>query len=330
MSWGIVSMISEPDPLVLAWVAHNLRLGADQITIFLDGDHPQLEKTLAGLEKVSLTRVDPDHWPFDDPRPEKIGPRQVIALNNAYAHAEVDWLLHIDADEFLDFEDVDSWLAQLPSEVVSAMAHVAERFHVGAPDPRNIFDGVFRVPAPAEMEDQLDRIDGAAAPYLDYGVTGYETGKSFFRVGRGLDLRVHCPFNPGSLVSQSLPGHPLLHFDGLTALSWVRKKQRLLRQQPKAIYVQRPGWRAQFRTVVDIEENITPLLELYHQLKCLSPERLTALEELGLIRHNKLDLLTAVRKVFPTLNHSHSVRRFERTFSRGSIGLWFDRIMKRV
>lgn len=298
MSWGIAAMISEPDPLVLAWAAHNIELGASELLVYLDGNHPEVERHLSSLPQITLTRIDPPHWPFPDPRPPALGPRQRLLLKDACARTTVDWLFHTDADEFLALPDISARLEAMPPEVDFVYAQMAERMHITAPDPNDIFDGVFRKITPKGLEEDIARIDGPAAPYLEEGVAGYPSGKSIVRMGREITMMVHMPANAGRLKRADLPGAPLLHFDGLTPKSWIRKKQRLLAQQPGAIYATRLGWRAQYRAVNGAKRGNAQLLPLYATIKCASEERLTALDRLGLITRHKLDHSGAVKRVF--------------------------------
>ena len=319
MNWGIVSMISEPDPLVLAWVAHHLRLGAARIDIYLDKAAPELSAALAPLPQVHLHRVDGDHWPAAlAPRPAQVGGRQRAVIQHCYDRSKVDWLLHIDADEFLrPAQKGRSWedaLAELGDEVDFASVLVAERVHVTRPDPDNIFDGVFRKPYPPRTPDlqaTMAAIEGDALPFLDRGFAAYLTGKPFFRTGRGLPLGVHTPRNPRNFTGHTFPWRPLLHFDGLTSRSYILKKLRAIDQNPAAPLARIPNWREQNLAVLRARNDPATLEAIYHRIKCLDPDRLARLDELGLILRIDLNLPGALRAVFPDLDVDLSVAHFD-------------------
>jgi|GEM_PF-3307179 len=316
MNWGIASLISEPDPLVLTWVAHHLRLGAARIDIFLDTAAPALADTLAPLSQVRLHRIDADHWPDAlGPRPAQIGARQRAVIQHCYDRADLDWLLHIDADEFLrPAQHGGAWddvLAGLDNGIDYASVLVAERAHVGAPDADNIFDGVFRRPYPPRLAAEMAGIERDALPFLDHGFAAYTSGKSFFRTGRGLPLGVHCPVNPGRFTGHTFPWRPLLHFDGLTAQSYIQKKLRAIDQNPAAPLSRIPNWREQNLAVLRSRDDPAALKALYHQMKCLSPDRLSRLDGLDLILRVDLDLPGALRVVLPGTEVDLSVAHFD-------------------
>lgn len=316
MRWGITAMVSEPDPLVLAWVAHYLAIGADHVWIYLDGDHASLRAQLANVAACTVIRVDAAHWPFDTPRPSPVAARQRLALQHRYDLAQVEWLLHADVDEFLNMPDITTWLAGLGDDIDYAFALVSERLHVTAPDPDNIFDGVFRIMTPAPLADQVAAIDGPGARFLDRGMAGYAGGKSFFRTGRGLEAKLHVPRYPRRFTRATLPGHPLLHFDGLTVATWLMKKQRLIAQQPNAVNSQHLSRRSQFRAISHIHDgphvNDTDPATLYHRIKCATPDRLAALDALGLIQRPQLDIPQALERYFPNLSVDLSTQAYDR------------------
>ena len=315
MSWGIVSMISEPDPLVLAWVAHHLRLGPARIDIYLDTPSPGLHDQLAALPQVHLHRIDGARWPDKlGPRPAQVGRRQRVLIQHCYDRAAVGWLLHIDADEFLRPAPAGNWaaaLAALQDKVDYASVRVLERAHIGRPDPANIFDGVFRRPYPPDATEEMARIEGDAAPYLDRGFAAYASSKPFFRTGRNLPLGVHGPVNPRDFESHTFPGRLLLHYDGLTAQSYIQKKLRAIDQNPAAPLARIPSWREQNQAVLRHREDPDALNTLYARIKCLDPTRLARLEELGLILRHDLDLPAALEATFPGLSVDLSVAHYD-------------------
>ena len=308
MSWGVVAMISEPDPVVLAWVAHYCRLGADHVWLYLDGPHQQVETLLSGRTDCTVVRVDGSHWPFGAPYPQGVGARQRRVLADAYDGDRVEWLLHADADEFLiapPDTSVSAWLAGLAPEVDFVFANVAERRHVGTPAADTVFDGVFRRATPRrlgrKLSTKLAKIDGDMAQYLDNGLCAYSNGKSFFRTGRNLRLKVHMPEDHRALTREDMPGAPLLHFDGLTRAGWCGKKLRVVAVQPNAPQGRHEFRAAQFRTALELQHDPEGLSAFYDRLKCLSPAQLAGLQEMDLIQPAELDLEGAVAAAFDGL-----------------------------
>lgn len=301
MRWGVVSTLSEPDPLVLAFAAHYLALGAARLYLFLDRPNPQVAASLAADPRCELVTCDAAYWAGQaQGRPFAQGQRQVVNLQSAYDRAEEDWLLHVDADEFLI--DADRVLGQLDGlAAVKESVHVgvAERLHVDTPDPDNVFAGVFRLPHGPDLAGEIARLDGAVTPYLRAGLAGYPSGKSFFRTGRGLAVGVHSPREARRERVAVVPGRPLLHFDGLTPKSWIWKKKRTISQQPGWVNFPRPARVRQFMEVHRLWNDPAGLERLYHDLKVLSPERMAGLQAYGLIRTAPFDPTAAIARIFP-------------------------------
>lgn len=312
MRWSVVATVSEPAPLVITFVAACFARGATEVQLYLDTPQPALEAALARVPACVLIHCDAAYWRVAaEGRPWAPSDRQRYNLQRAYDASGVDWLLHIDADEFLSASgDVAAALAALPETCLVAQVAVAERVYLTAPDPKNIFDGVFRRPNPLPLQPQVDAIDGAAAQFLRQGMTSYPSSKAFFRTGRGLQADVHSARNVSVAEVGSLPGWRLFHFDGLTMQSWVRKKQRTLAQQP--------GWqafaaarRAQLAAIAAADATQGGLEALYLSIKQLSPERAAALRALDLLTPGDLDLRRDLARVFPGLAVDLSVAGFD-------------------
>ena len=101
--WGIVSTIKAPLEAIQAFAAHHLELGAHRILIYLDDPDPETEAALRAHSKVRVRACDRAYWKASGQnRPKKHQPRQTYNASQAYAATkDVDWLCHIDVDEFL-------------------------------------------------------------------------------------------------------------------------------------------------------------------------------------------------------------------------------------
>ncbi|MDZ4393649.1 glycosyltransferase family 2 protein [Cypionkella sp.] len=312
MRWSVVATVSEPAPLVAAFVAACVVRGATEVHLYLDTPQPALEAALAGVPGCVLIRCDAAYWrALPEGRPWAPSDRQRYNLQGAYDNSRVDWLLHIDADEFLSRGgDVAAALAALPASCLVAQVPVVERVYLTAPDPDDIFDGVFRRPNPLPLQAQVDAIDGAVAPFLRQGMTGYPSSKAFFRTGRGLQTDIHSARNVTLADISPLQGWQLHHFDGLTLQSWIGKRQRVIAQQP--------GWRsfaparcAQLQAIAAEGATQDEHAALYLAIKQLSPARAAALAALDLITPGDLDLRGDLARVFPGLGFDLSVAGFD-------------------
>lgn len=338
MTWSVVATVSEPEPLVMAFVAACLTRGASAVHLYLDSPQPGLEAALAGVARCHLIRCDAAYWrasPGGRPWPQS--DRQRHNLKCAYEASSSDWMLNIDADEFLMGDgDPARALAALPEGCSFAQMRVAERVYLAMPDAHCIFDGVFRRPNPPELQAEVDRIDGDAARFLRQGMTGYPTGKGFFRVGRGLTVDLHSAkgLRPQRMVV--LPDWQVQHFDGLTPKGWIWKKQRTMAQQP--------GWqnfaperRAQCQAVADAGTDLAALERLYLSIKQLDAGRAAALSDLGLIVPGDVDVRADLARVFPGRTVDLSIAGFDaallgytRHRTHSALRSWFGRTRRRL
>ncbi|WP_380057807.1 glycosyltransferase family 2 protein [Falsihalocynthiibacter sp. SS001] len=219
-TWAVALTAAEPAALVLANVAHHLATGAAEVFVFLDVENADLSRTLSAHPRVTVENCDADYWTrVNGRRPKLHTTRQ--KLNLAEVRTRCDWLLNIDADEFLWCEEeFTQILARVPDSKGWLKILTRERRRIAGRTPLDIFEGVF-----------VAR-EGEALALTDGGFTGHVVGKSCVRMGRGYELRLHSPQQAGEEkwvpreVSQDAV---LLHFDGLTPLHWASKL--LLRAQ---------------------------------------------------------------------------------------------------
>ncbi len=340
--WDVCACVQEAAPLVCAFVAHHRHLGAGTIHLFLDGPQPEVSAALADLPFVKITVTDAAFWAALGlpARPVRSGDRQRPALRQVMETAACDWVLHIDADEFLTCDgNPAAILAAQPPETDYVFVPVAERVYLSDPDPADIFAGAFRRPArtpPARAA--LDAIDGEAAPYLDRGVTGYYSGKSFFRAGGRVPPGIHVPTPHDPARGARPAGLELLHFDGLTARHWTTKKLRSLGNHTGYLTGGDPPRMRQFEAALANRRTPDRLADLYLRLKVLSAERAEGLRRLGLLREERLDPRPALRAVLPGADLDLSVAAFDafavyrprwddrwrlRPIRRGSVRWWW-------
>lgn len=118
-TWGIVATVKAPAKTILNFVAYHLDLGADRVFVCLDDDNKEAFDALRAHPKVTCTINDKDFWIEKFGRqPAKHQVRQTRNASRIYRQAKsVDWLFHIDVDEFLcPKADLGETLAQLPSD----------------------------------------------------------------------------------------------------------------------------------------------------------------------------------------------------------------------
>lgn len=95
----IVACMRNEALFVVEWVAHHLAMGFDQILVYTNDCDDGTDRIL------QLLGQDAPVQQFDNPGPYEAGSIQKQALALAFARPEVkcaDWVLHIDADEYVN------------------------------------------------------------------------------------------------------------------------------------------------------------------------------------------------------------------------------------
>ncbi|ASP21761.1 glycosyl transferase family 2 [Antarctobacter heliothermus] len=220
--WGTVTTVKAPLKAILTFAAWHLEQGAHRIYIYLDEDAPQTFATLKAHPKIRVTQTDAAYWAKRNGRPDKHQARQSANARHANNRKpEVDWLAHIDVDEFLlSDRPVAEHLATLPADALCARFRPVEALAPGnATAPGETAFKAFHL-------DQTARQQAAEVcfptwgQHLSGGFLSHVAGKLFFRAGtKGLQIRIHNVIlndvqNPGQVA---LPDIELGHFH---AASW--------------------------------------------------------------------------------------------------------------
>lgn len=213
--WGIVSTIKAPLAEIQTFCAHHLELGAHRIYLYLDDPEQDAADSLSAHPKLRVQVCDEGYWNRHlGRRPAKHQPRQVENARHAYSRrVEVDWLTHIDVDEFLwPTTPLPDQLAALPGDCIVARIRPAEALATTTPDPVTHFK---RLTIDRAMRDQQSRrIYPTFGRHLNGGFLSHVQGKLIYRTGQpGLHAKIHNVFvgeqmNPGQ---QELTGTELLH-----------------------------------------------------------------------------------------------------------------------
>ncbi|MEQ6248330.1 glycosyltransferase family 2 protein [Sulfitobacter sp. HNIBRBA3233] len=223
-TWGVVSTIKAPAASILRWAAWHLEAGAHRVTVYLDDANPAAQAALRDHPKCRVRRCDDGYWQRQHgKRPDAHQSRQTFNATHAYARADdVDWLVHLDADEFLvSDQPVASYLSDLPADVLSARTRPMELL-AGSDVAR---DAAFKMFIPAGK--QRERIVASLYPefgaHLKGGFLSHIAGKVFCRTGLGpVKFRIHNVFlgeemNPGHVEIDDLH---LAHFHAPDWDSW--------------------------------------------------------------------------------------------------------------
>lgn len=311
--WGIVSTIKAPLPAILNFAAWHFELGAHRLYLYLDENVPDTLAALKSHPKIKVMHTDAAYWDKRKGRPDKHQVRQ--SLNARHANnrrVEVDWLAHIDVDEFLlPSDDIGHLLASLPTDVSCARLRPIEALAYGdAVEPGETAFKAFHL-------DQQKRQSAAQAcfptwgKYLSGGFLSHVAGKLFFRSGqKGLQIKIHNIVldgvqNPGQV---ELPAIELGHFHADSWLHFIRAYKFRL---DKGSY--RSELKPQVRTegapnLHDLFQSIESLggedaLKAFFNEICVADIDLCLrLKANGLLRRHSMNLPKLREKHFPGIN----------------------------
>ncbi len=313
VKWGIVSTIKAPRHDVLGFAAYHLQRGAHRLYIYLDTSDAASFAALKAHPKIRVTQTDDAYWAKKGGRPAKHQPRQTINAADAYAkRVEVDWLAHIDHDEFMvcDTPFVDQ-LSALDAACLCARIRPVEALEwTGSPKEPRPFKG-FALPM-QERRKITEMLYPTYGAHLNGGFLSHVAGKMIYRTGiEGFSVKIHNAFlndqqNPGQ---QELPQTRLCHLHGDTWEAWqasyaYRKSQGAYRAELNAPFDQGKGGKNMHSYLSEIEANGGPeaLRAFYTEVCTARPDLLEGLSSHGLLHWHMLDLKAAIVEHFP--NHA--------------------------
>ncbi|WP_103259050.1 glycosyltransferase family 2 protein [Tabrizicola aquatica] len=225
VKWGVVATVKAPEEQVLAFIAHHLALGAAHVWIYFDDPADPAHARVSRLRNVTARRCTGWYWAIRGGRHEKLHNRQITNAIHAQRKCKLDWLAHIDSDEFLYApRPIAELLAEVPSDVPNVLMDAFEAMH--DPDlPDDIFTArQFRGPLGPAHPALHAAIFGPVADVVAKGNLGHTIGKSFCRIGvPGVRLGLHEVFTGRTpLVRPFHPSLRVLHFHAHDPVEWRR------------------------------------------------------------------------------------------------------------
>ncbi|WP_299280434.1 glycosyltransferase family 2 protein [uncultured Tateyamaria sp.] len=195
-TWGLAATILAPAPKVLRFAAYHLEHGAHRLYIYLDAPNDVAFDHLKAHPKIRVQTCDTAHWErLGGKRPGKHQVRQAMNATHAYQRrTEVDWLIHMDVDEFLvPAAPIADLLGALPAQQTTARVRPMEL--LGGSD--TAFKAFIPAgPARRTIVNEIYRTFGA---YIKGGFLSHVAGKVFVR--KGLDdisIQIHNAFQNGN------------------------------------------------------------------------------------------------------------------------------------
>jgi hypothetical protein len=321
-TWGIVMLANEPEALLLANVGYHLGTGAQKVYVYLDNPADPLAGRLSAIPGCEVTLCTPVFWRKTGPgRPMLQTKRQIRIASHAYRQTNLDWLVHLDADEFIvQQRPLAEELQHFPRGQGFIRLQNQERAYYQDQTPHSMFEGGFRIPfrGGAAMEPALFR---DLTPFFAMGVAGHAAGKAAVPTGFNYKLLVHAPrkrlpklqlagpagMEPasdfstadakGALPALASASSVLLHFDGLTPLHWMLKILRYS-DHPSEQWPWFLGPHRQKQLEYALRDGATPAsLGAFHdRLKAVTQAEATRLTALGLFSAEPFDPIAAIER----------------------------------
>lgn len=305
-TWGIVSTIRAPKRDILAFCAYHLRAGAHRLYVFLDDPDSDAFDPLKAHPRIRPVRCTQAYWRnLDGTRPSKHQVRQTKNATHAYHDkADVDWLIHIDVDEFLVSQrPVTDVLSPLSPDVLCARVRPMEAL-AGQPD---IFKA--HIHKRDGRDEKVARIYPTFGPFVKGGFLSHVAGKLFVRPGQSdLKLRIHNCFvqnaqNPGQIELSEID---LAHRHAKSWDDWIaayryRLEQGSYRADLAPNRPRKAGGLSmhELLSMLETEDGEAGLRAFYDEMCVASPALLDRLRREGALKQADLDMASALEAVFP-------------------------------
>ena len=182
-NWGICTTVKAPLAEVEAFVAYHLSIGAAHIWLHFDDPDDPTATAFEDHPKLTVTKCDETYWVnLRGSRPDAHQPRQAANMKRVYDAAPMEWLAHIDVDEFIYVDGPVDPILEATSEWMLRM-RPWEAIH--SPHGLPVFDAnLFRAPLKGkDLRQRWRQSFRRYAPALRKGALSHVAGKAFSAQG---------------------------------------------------------------------------------------------------------------------------------------------------
>lgn len=302
-TWGVSATIKAPTREILQFAAYHLEAGAQRLYLYLDDDNAEAYGLLKAHPKIRPTLCDDARW--KGKRPKKHQVRQTRNATHAYRRrVDVDWIIHMDVDEFLVSErPIAEILAALPADQQIARIRPMEQL---AGDG-STFKGF--VPNGPERAAIVAELYPTFGPHIKGGFLSHLAGKVFVRSGLGeVRVQIHNVFQNDDMLlgPEDTDGIDLAHCHAKSWEDWLATyRYRLESGSYRAdLAPNRPRDQGglsmhQLFTMIESDGGETGLRAFFDEVCADTPALREKLSHYGLLRHAELGLNTTMRGHFP-------------------------------
>lgn len=302
LRWGIVSMIKAPLQQVAEFAAYHLELGADRLHLYLDEKAPATAALLSAHPKISVTTCDAAFWETQKkPRMKAHQMRQAWLATQAYQETDVDWLAHIDVDEFLlPPAPVADILAQLPPDTAILRLPPAEM--LAGSQGREEFKLMPKYAG--QKKSALESIYPTFGAHLPAGFVSHREGKNFLRTGlMGIRMGIHVAMQDSRVITNRVK-HDGFFLGHAHAPDWEFFRDHMQFRMTRGSYRKSDEHKFRLLDILNFlqeEEGETGLRAFFSEVCEATPRLTQALDSHGMLLRRPLELDEAVMRQFGPL-----------------------------
>ncbi len=295
LRWGTVTMARGPTQGIAGFAAWHLSLGAARVTLYLDDPDPT---QIAYLQHPQIRTIpcDAAFWAAQaKPRPDPHQRRQAMIATLEYNNSDdLDWLAHIDMDEFLlPDTTVAAPLAAADPTLAALVMNPAEQ--LSGPPPEQ-----FKL-APrhaGKHKSLLGELYPTFGQYLRGGFISHLEGKLFTRTGiPRFRLGIHGATHRGHPIENRIRSTDIW-LGHAHAPDWHSFHHHMQFRLTRGSYRNPQAGGLPFNQLLDMLQSENALQAFYKEVCTASPRLISALKSHNMLITRNLDLAGKIAQTF--------------------------------
>lgn len=301
LRWGTVTLTNAALPRIARFAAHHLSLGAARVTIYLDTPDQQTVDFLSQNPLIQVITCDTDWWSDQKkPRMKAHQMRQAWVATQCYNATDLDWLAHVDVDEFLlPDAPLADLLAAAPPDQAALLIPPIELLAGSSPE-------LFKTTPRMAGHDKttLTQVYPTFGTHLRGGFVSHLEGKLIARTGiTGLRMGLHTLSHDGAPVGNRLRVNDIL-LGHAHAPDWDTFRAHLEFRLTRGSYRKADREAFKLRDVLDFlieTEGDSGLRAFFDEVCAATPALIDRLRSRGMLIERPLNLDAAVARHFGPL-----------------------------